>query len=126
MRDLHGKLNPRRLVFACIALVALAAMPLITSARSSNSISIVNNSNREIRHVYLTTVGSDTWSDSQLGDSVIASGHSFTISDVSCAQDQIKVIGEDENGCFLSAVVACGGNATWTITNDTAADCGGN
>jgi len=37
---------------------------------------------------------------------------------------QIRIIRGDQNGCFHSTSVACGPNATWTITNNTAADCG--
>lgn len=39
-------------------------------------------------------------------------------------QQQIRIIRKDQDGCFLSTVVAFGDNATWTITNDAAADCG--
>jgi hypothetical protein len=84
----------------------------------------VNNSNRQIRHVYLSHVDVDDWSADQLGETDILSSQSATIGNFACDQQQIKVIGEDQDGCFLSTVVNCGDNATWTITNDTAADCG--
>jgi hypothetical protein len=112
-----------RLAILCMVLGLLIALPLISSASPSGSVNIVNNSSREIRHVYFSPVDGDTWSANQLGDSVIAAGASFTVNNAACDQQQIKVIAEDQNGCFLSAVVECGTNATWTITNDTAADC---
>ena len=126
MRNSQAKLNPRRLIIVCIALSAMAALPLMSSARSSNSssVNIVNNSSRSIRNVYLSHVDMDDWGDNQLGNNTIAPGGSFTVSNFSCDAQQIKVIGEDQDGCFLSAVVACGTSSTWTITNDTAADCG--
>ncbi len=125
MRNSHAKLNSRRLIIVCIALSVLAALPLISSARSANStaVNIVNNSSRQIRNVYLSRVDVDDWGANQLS-SAIAPGQSVTISNFSCDAQQIKVIGEDQDGCFLSAVVACGTSSTWTITNDTAADCG--
>jgi hypothetical protein len=106
-----------------MVLYALTAPPLMSGAEPSGSINIVNNSTREIRNVYLSPVDSDTWSPNQLGDSVIASGGSFTVNNSACDQQQIKVIAEDQNGCFLSTVVSCGSNATWTITNETSAIC---
>jgi hypothetical protein len=106
-----------------MVLYALTAPPLMSGAEPSGSINIVNNSTREIRHVYLSPVDADTWSPNQLGDSVIASGGSFTVNNSACEQQQIKVIAEDQNGCFLSTVVSCGTNATWTITNETSANC---
>ena len=125
MRNSHAKLNPRRLFIVCIALSAMAALPLMSSARSlnSSSINIVNNSSRQIRNVYLSRVDVDDWGANQLNEA-IAPGQSFTINTFSCDAQQIKVIGEDQDGCFLSAVVACNTNSTWTITNDSAADCG--
>lgn len=126
MKNSHAKLDPRRLIIVCVALSVMAALPLISSARSSNSssVNIVNNSSRQIRNVYLSHVDADDWGTNQLGDTIIAPGQSFTISNFSCDAQQIKVIGEDQDGCFLSAVVACGTSSTWTITNNTTADCG--
>jgi len=111
-------------LFTCIALLALAAL---VSARTptTTAVNIVNNSSREIRNVYLSHVNADDWSGNQLGNgATIAPGQSFSLSNVACDQQQVKVIGEDQDGCFVSTVVDCGGNATWTITNNTATDCG--
>jgi hypothetical protein len=114
-----------RLFVLVAVLCAFAAAPLLSSARvRSASINVVNNSGREIRHVYLSSPTEDNWGADQLSDSSILPGHSFAITNVSCDQPQIKVIGEDQDGCFVSAVINCGGDATWTITNETAADCG--
>ena len=123
MKSSRTMRNIFRLVVSCAVFGALATLPLLSSARSSNSVTIVNNSSRAIRYVYVSHVEVDDWSGNQLSGDGIASGQSGTVN-FSCDQQQIKVIGEDQDGCFLSTVVACGGNATWTITNDTAADCG--
>jgi hypothetical protein len=103
----------------------MAALLLLkSSAQPATSVNIVNNSNREIRNVYLSHVDVDDWGANQLGNATIGAGQSFTLNNVACDQQQIKVIGEDQDGCFVSTVVTCGGNATWTITNDTPRDCG--
>lgn len=115
----------RGLIIICVALLALASLPTQMKARtSSTSVSIVNNSSREIRNVYLSHVSADDWSDNQLGNGSIAPTQSVALSNISCDQQQVKVIAEDQDGCFLSTVVNCGEQATWTITNDTARDCG--
>ena len=125
MRDSNGRQNLRGLIIVSIAILAFSALPALLSARAQTaSIKIVNNSTRQILHVYLSHVDTDDWTGNQLGDSVISSGQSATISNFACDQQQIKVIAEDQNGCFLSSVVACGDSVNWTITNDTAADCG--
>jgi len=122
MKNSRTRSNLCRLVILCIAVFALTAL---SSARTATtSVNIVNNSNKEIRNVYLSHVNADDWSGNQLGDATIPPGQSFTLNNVACDQQQIKVIGEDQDGCFLSTVVNCGDSATWTITNATARNCG--
>ena len=91
----------------------------------TTAITIVNNSNREIRHVYLSPPDQNNWGSDQLGSSVIsANGGSVTLSNVSCGGASIKVIAEDQDGCFSYQVVSCSEGASWTITNATTRDCG--
>ena len=118
------KLNTRSF-FILVALLALAAMPLMSSARTvATSVNIVNNSSREIINVYLSHVNTNDWSGNQLGNATVPAGQSFTLNNVACDQQQVRVIAEDADGCFLSTVVTCGDSATWTVTNSSARDCG--
>jgi len=115
-----------RLVTFTTLLLCVAALvvPLLTRAQTGASITVVNNSNLEIRHVYLSPTDQDNWGADQLNGQTIATGQSATISSADCSGGQIKVISEDINGCFLYQVVSCSGNVTWTITNNDAPDCG--
>lgn len=124
MRNSDGTRNHRSLIIICVALLILAALPLVSRAQPATSVNIVNNSNREIRNVYLSHVDVDDWGANQLGNATIGAGQSFTLNNVACDQQQIKVIGEDQEGCFILTVVTCGNSSTWTVTNDTARDCG--
>ncbi|MEK6334549.1 MAG: hypothetical protein AABM67_06340 [Acidobacteriota bacterium] len=112
------------LIILCVGLFAMTAF---SAARTlTTSVTIVNNSDRAIRNVYLSHVNVDDWGDNQLPDGAsIASGQSYNLSNVACDQSQVKVIAEDQDGCFASTVVNCGSSGTWTITNSTARDCGG-
>src|SRR5690349_12372818 len=108
-------------IMVCAPLLSSAHVPTMTTT----SITIVNNSGREIRHVYLSAPDQNNWGSDQLSNSVIApNGGSFTISNASCAGSGIKVIAEDQDGCFSYQVVSCSEGVSWTITNDTARDCG--
>jgi hypothetical protein len=100
--------------------------PLLSRAYApTTAITIVNNSGREIRHVFLSPPDQNSWGPDQLVNSVISpNGGSFTINNVSCSGSTIKVIAEDQEGCFIYQVVSCSENATWTITNDSTRDCG--
>ena len=125
MKTFPGKFNIR--VFILIAaLCAAAALPVLSYAQPfTSSISITNNSGREIRHVYMSHVNANDWSGDQL-NAVLASGQSASVNMIMCDQGQVKVIAEDQDGCFLSTAVSCSGDASWTITSSTARDCGGN
>ncbi|HEY5838355.1 MAG TPA: hypothetical protein VIT19_04905 [Pyrinomonadaceae bacterium] len=108
-----------------VALLALAALPLISSARTAaTSVNIVNDSSREIQNVYISHVNANDWSGNLLGAATIPAGQSFTLNNVACDQQQVRVIAEDADGCFLSTVVACGDSAVWTVTNASTRDCG--
>ena len=126
MKNSRAKSNLCGLVILGIALYALAAFSSARTATSSvsTSVNIVNNSNREIRNVYLSHVNVDDWGANQLGNSTIPAGQSFSLNNVACDQQQVKVIAEDQDGCFLSTTVNCGDSVTWTITDGTARDCG--
>ena len=125
MKDSSITRSFRRLIIFCAAIGVAVIVPLISRAQPSTSVNIVNNSSREIRHIYLSHVNADDWTPNQLSDEAfISPGQSFTLGNLACDQQQAKVIAEDQDGCFLSTVVNCGDNAAWTITNDTARDCG--
>jgi hypothetical protein len=126
MRNSITRHNSRTLAIIGVAVLTLSLLPLLSSARTttSTSITIVNNSNWEIGHVYLSPPDSDTWGPDQLTDVTIGAGVSRTLSDVACDQSTIKVITEDQDGCFLNKVLSCGGSATWTITSDASPNCG--
>jgi hypothetical protein len=36
----------------------------------------------------------------------------------------VKVVSEDQNGCFLYQTLDATGNASWTITSNAVPDCG--
>lgn len=114
-----------RLALLFVVVVVLGCGTIPSRARTQPiSINVNNNSGRTITHLYLSPADSDNWGPDLLGDNAIASGSSFTISEAACDQASIKVIAEDQDGCFVSSVVECSGNSTWTITNDAARNCG--
>ena len=74
--------------------------------------------------MYLSPPDTNNWGSDQLVSSVIApNGGSFTIN-VNCVGSTVKVIAEDDEGCFIYQVVQCSENLTWTIGANTARDCG--
>src|SRR2546427_399731 len=89
MKNSRKKRHLSRLVVVSVAIFAVAALG---AARSlSGSVRIVNNSNREIRNVYFSHVDADDWGSDQLGENNIAAGQSYTISNITWDQQQLKV-----------------------------------
>jgi hypothetical protein len=131
MKNKHSNRNMsrvtvRRLALA-VALCALTAAPLLSSTRAeqtSTSIQITNSSSVEIRHIYFSPVDSDDWGPDQLNQAVLTNGNSITLENAACTQGQIKVVAEDQNGCFISTTITCGDSSTWTITDTTERSCG--
>ena len=129
MRNTLRKSSPlftSLLVMSAFVSIMVCA-PLLSNAHvsPSTSVTIVNNSGREIRHVYFSPPDQNNWGSDQLGSSVISpNGGSVTLGNVSCSGATIKVIAEDQEGCFSYQVVSCSESASWTITNDTTRDCG--
>ncbi len=125
MKTSNARISASRYLILGFAIIALAILPLRSMGRAtSTSVNIVNNSSREVRHAYLSHVGADDWTGDQLNGS-IGPGQSTNLGNIACDQQQVRVIAEDQDGCFLYNVVNCGDSATWTITDNTARDCDG-
>ena len=128
MRIAMRKWNPltSSLVLLGVFVGIMVCAPLLSAARvSSTAITIVNSSNNEIRHVYLSPPDTNNWGSDQLANSGIApGGGTATISGVNCSSSNIKVIAEDDEGCFIYQVVQCSENVTWTISANSSRDCG--
>ena len=125
MKSSHTRM--KRLCIVILAgAICLVGVGLAAAARSSNTISvtITNHSTREIRHVYVAAGDPNNWGPDQLHGSIPAGG-SATLSNVGCDGASVRVIAEDNNGCFVYYTAACNANQTWDITDATAPDCGG-
>jgi len=101
--------------FICTA-SSLASAPTLT-------ITVNNNSSREIRHFYLSPANNDSWGPDQLDNSPFGAGVSRQLN-VSWEQSTVKLVAEDQDGCFLQTTVEASGNPEWTIDNNTSRNCG--
>jgi hypothetical protein len=127
MKSLRNALLNLKSAFGTIALldilVSLGAISLTRASAPTVTITVVNNSNWEIRHLYLSPANTDNWGDDQLGQSSIAPGSSRTLT-VSWEQSTVKLVGEDQDGCFLTKTVEASGTQVWTIGNGESRNCG--
>ena len=121
---LNSKNGSGLAIVLAVALLVVFATPALSEATMQTTITINNNSNWEIGHLYLSPPNSDDWGPDQLNSTILSPGKSFTFT-VSCNQAQVKLITEDKDGCFLYKTVDCADNAEWTITNSETPNCGG-
>ena len=122
MKTLTVRFGKTKLFIVVVLTVALGSLSMLSRARTvTSNITVVNNSSRDVRHLYLSPPNSDNWSADQLHGSTITPNSSFS---VTCNQSSIKVVAEDQDGCFLYQVVDCSADVSWTITNDATRDCG--
>lgn len=118
---------------APVAILCAAVIAPVQSKRASASssiaptfmgITVTNNSSRPISHLYISQINPEVWS-ADLISQPLTNGQSFTITDVSCTGNEIKVIAEDQQGCFSYAVLSCAQATTsWVVTNESPVDCG--
>lgn len=129
MKLAHTRKRNTRSVLLIIAMfsIALAGAAILTMAKSTPGINITvrNNSHREIHHIYLAAGNPDNWGPDQLHGSIVPPGGSYVISDVACSGSTIRVIAEDQNGCFVYYNASCDADQTWEITDAVTPDCGG-
>lgn len=123
-RELLNSKTPIRFLMLVAVLSTLAALtPLATATAPPLTITVVNNSGWEIRYLYLSPASSDNWEPDQLNDSSISPGATRTLN-VSWDQSTVKLVAEDQDGCFLSTTVEATGNTVWTIASNATRDCG--
>ncbi len=109
-----------------VALVSLAALTLPADARAEGkkaAVKVVNKSDWEIHHFFLSSTDEDEWGPDQLGDEVIGTDEAFTLKSIPCDSYDVKLIDEDGDECVVDDVDICGGAESWTITNKILLGC---
>jgi hypothetical protein len=128
MKSFYEVLLSSKTRLSCLTLIAVFGLlsmltPLSGASAPPLTITIVNNSGGEIRSLYLSPADNDNWGSDQLNDSSIAAGATRTLN-VSWDQSTVKLVAEDQDGCFLSTTVQASGNPVWTIASDATRNCG--
>jgi len=111
-----------------VALLGLTALAVPSDAHAATkgkkaTVKIVNKSDWEIHHFYLSSTDDDDWGPDQLGDDVISTGESFSLKQIPCDSYDVKLIDEDGDECEVEDVDICGGAESWTITNKILLGC---
>jgi hypothetical protein len=109
-----------------IALVSLASLTYSAPAQAAGkkaAVKIVNKSDWEIHHFYLSSTEDDEWGPDQLGEDVVGTDDAFTLKSIPCNSYDVKLVDEDGDECVVEDVDICGGAEKWTITNKILLGC---
>lgn len=107
------------LVFALTAL-ALLTLPLLAQ---KSTVTVKNLSDWTIEEFYMSPYDDEDWGDDLLGDEIMETGDTLTLTNISCDDWDLYFIDEDGDECVLEAVDLCGDRAEWNITNDELLNC---
>lgn len=116
----------RAAVLFGLAVVSLAVLGLPASAHAAGkkaNVKVVNKSDWEIHHFFLSPSEEDHWGPDQLRDDVIGTDDAFTLNSIPCDTYDVKLVDEDGDECVVEAVDICGGSAQWTITSKALLAC---
>jgi hypothetical protein len=115
-------------VSVCLCFALLGAFLLASGAEAAgrkSNVTIRNKSKWDIHHFFLSSSENDEWGPDQLGDDVLESGGSFTLTGIPCDEYDVQLVDEDDDECVVEAVDICGSNDSWVITNDDLLGCEG-
>ena len=91
--------------------------------QKDSTLTIVNNTDWEIHHIYLTPADSEKWGPDQLGKEVLGPDESITLKGIPCDVYDIKVVDEDGGFCIVQDVDLCKVKSRWVISQDVLSAC---
>jgi hypothetical protein len=106
---------------AVIVVSALAAPALAQSA----TVKVINQSKWEIHHMFASSSADEDWGPDQLGDEILATGDSLTLTRLPCDTYDVMVVDEDGDECIIDEVDLCRDNSLWRINNRDLLQCEG-
>lgn len=107
---------------AILALI-LCAVPGIAEAQTSAT--LANASSWDIYELYLSPSHQSRWGPDQLGEYVLESGMSYTLSGMRCGDYDVKLVDEDGDECVVYEQYLCGDMGEWVLTDEELLECEG-
>ncbi|MBL8680500.1 MAG: hypothetical protein JNK05_15085 [Myxococcales bacterium] len=92
------------------------------SGATASNVTIRNSSNWTIMRLFMSPTSQDTWGPDQLGANVIATGASFTLTNIPCNNYDVKIVDSDNDECILRNVNVCESESV-NITSDALLAC---
>jgi hypothetical protein len=113
-----------RRVSLAVLLLCAVSLPVFAGPKKA-TVKIINSSNWDIHHIYLSSVDEEEWGPDQLEDEILTKGDSLTLTNIPCDLYDVKVVDEDGDECIIEEVDLCGDESYWKITDKDLLECEG-
>lgn len=111
----------KKSIVAFVGGLCVAAL-LVPAAAQASNVTIKNKSDWSIQHFFLSPTDVEKWGPDQLGDDVVGTGDTFTLTGVPCDTFDVRLVDEDGDECIVTEVDICADNG-WVISNDDLLEC---
>jgi hypothetical protein len=115
--------------YITVAVVLLAAACATTHAAThewwQGSITVQNDSNYAVHHLYLTPAHETHWGPDQLGHDVLESNETVMLAGLECEDYDLKLVDHEGDECVVEDINLCLQDAHWQITDHELANCAG-
>ena len=110
---------------ALLAVAMLATLGRAAQAGDTSDVTLNNESDVAIYHMFLSPADQESWGPDQLRDHVVGPGEKALLSNVPCNDYHLKLVDEDGDECVVNAPNVCGQNQQWNISHDELMACEG-
>ena len=117
-----------RFLFAVLALAATACATTHAAVGHEwfhGSITIDNDSDYAVHHVFLTPAHAISWGPDQLGTDVLFPHETAALAGLECEEYDLKLVDNDGDTCVVEDIDLCLQDAHWHLTNAQLAACSG-
>lgn len=87
---------------------------------------VVNDSDWDVIHLYLSVAGSNQFGPDQLGNDPLQPGENLSLNNLDCHTYDIRVVATDGKDCIIKGAEVCASgtnNKVWHFTNKDLAKC---
>ncbi len=92
---------------ATLLALILCFAPAVDVGAQGTSATLVNGSEFDLYEIYLSPSQQSRWGPDQLGEYVLESGMSFTLSGMRCGDYDVKLVDEDGDECVVHEQYLC-------------------
>lgn len=84
--------------------LALALTAAVSFQASANTIKLVNQTGWDLYEIYLSPSSQDSWGEDHLGDQILETGDSLTLTDVTNGRWDLLIVDMDGDKCTVSDI----------------------